>query len=194
MTFLPSVIPPLRRKPHVTEDEAKLIWAAAKKDHVYLLIKTLWFTGLRISEALALTGDSLVNGGPSSYTLIVHSLKKHRGKKEDTVKPDRLPVQSDFGEELRRYIANNKIRPRQRIFPSVRSTYWRQIQKCARDAGVENWRSVHPHSFRHGFVYYKATQGVHPYILSRLARHEDIRTTLGYYEPSDEDLRKAMEL
>ena len=195
MSYPLTIIPSLKRKPHVTEDEAKCIWMQAKKHHVYLLIKTLWFTGLRISEAISLTASSLEIAG-NLYSLWVQSEKKRRNKKhpERVLKPDKLPIPEELGMELSRYITNMKLKPKLRLFPSSRSTYWRQIRACAKKAGIPQWPDIHPHSFRHGFVYYKAQKGVHPYVLSKLARHEDIRTTLGYYEPTEADLRQAMEL
>lgn len=186
---LPAIIPPLRRKAHVTEDEARLIWTTAKKPHVYMLIKLLWHTGLRISEALKLTPNSLIVFA-GDYTLLIETEKRRKTKKHQPVAKDKLPIPADFGEELRRY--SQQYKDNDRLFPAHRSTYFRQIQKCAKDAGIDNWQLIHPHSFRHGFVYHKASQGVHPYILSKLARHDDIRTTLGYYEPSENDLRQAM--
>lgn len=193
MDYPLSVIPSLKQKPHVIEDEARLIWTVAKTDHVYMLIKTLWYTGLRISEALNLKSKDLEISG-YNYTLMVISEKKRRkGKRIINTATSRLPIASDFGEELRRYILSKKLKPSEKLFPAHRSTYWRQIRACARDANITNWQLVHPHSFRHGFVYYKASQGIHPYVLSKLARHDDIRTTLGYYEPSENDLRQAME-
>jgi len=195
MIYLPAIIPSLERKPHVTEAEAKLIWSQAKKHHIYLLIKTLWYTGLRISEAISLTASSLDVSG-NQYSLWVMTEKKRKSKKrpDQVPKPDKLPIPEDLGMELSRYIMNMKLKPKARLFPGHRSTYWRQIRLCAKRAGIPQWQDIHPHSFRHGFVYYKAQKGVHPYVLSKLARHDDIRTTLGYYEPTEADLRQAMEL
>jgi len=168
---------------------------AAKKHHTYLLIKTLWFTGLRISEAVNLVASSLDSSG-NQYSLWVQTGKKRKNKKhpERALKPDKLPIPEELGMELARYITNAKLKPRDRLFLASRSTYWRQIRNCAEKAGIPQWQDIHPHSFRHGFVYYKAQKGVHPYVLSKLARHEDLRTTLGYYEPTEADLRQAMEL
>ena len=56
-------IPSLKDKSSVTEEEAKMIWNAANKPMTAMLIKLLWHTGLRISEALALTTASLQRDG-----------------------------------------------------------------------------------------------------------------------------------
>jgi len=181
----------LKKKPHVTEYEAKEIWLAATKAHVRLLIKVLWYTGFRISEALQITPDRLVKTYPMLYSLLIISGKKRRKPKE-RVLPDEMPIPQQLGIELEEFISDNKLKHNQKLFPSYRQTYWRQIRSCAKKAGLKDWDQIHPHSFRHGFVYDKASKGVHPYVLSQLARHEDLRTTLGYYQPSQDDLRRAI--
>lgn len=190
MTSPYSVIPlpSLEEKPHVTADEARAIWLEANKTHVRMLIMTLWFTGLRISEALSLKSSSVMREG-WDFTLNVFRQKKPK----KSAKPERLPIPREYGLELLDYIKSRGLKGVDRLFPASRSTYWRQIQRCAQKAGLAQWKEIHPHSFRHGFVYDKAKKGVHPYILSKLSGHSQLRTTLSYYQPSEDDLRKAME-
>ena len=182
-------VPSLKDKPAVTEEEAKMIWNAAMKPMIAMLIKVLWYTGLRISEALALTTVSLQREG-MDYKLLVWTEKV--GKVKGQSKPDALPVPHMLGLDLTDYIRQH-CSPGSLLFPIHRSNAWRQIQKCAKLAGLPNWREIHPHSFRHGFIYDKASKGVHPYVLTKLARHRDLKTTLGYFRPTDADLRQAME-
>ncbi len=182
------VIPNLKEKPHVTAEEAKNIWLQASKPEVRMLIKTLWYTGLRITEALTLTKADLKRNG-FDYSLQVWTEKV--GKKKDLSKPDILPIPRDFALDLQDYI-NQHVKGNQ-LFPMHRTTAWRQVKNCARLANLTNWKAIRPHFFRHGFVYDKASKGVHPYVLSKLARHQELKTTMGYYQPSDNDLREAME-
>jgi integrase len=182
-------IPSLKDKSSVTEEEAKMIWNAANKPMTAMLIKLLWHTGLRISEALALTTASLQRDG-LDFKLLVMTEKVGKIKGESN--PDILPIPHIFGLDLTDYI-RQYCTPGSLLFPISRSTAWRQIQKCGERAGLTNWREIHPHSFRHGFIYARASKGVHPYVLSKLARHRDLKTTLGYYRPTEADLRSAME-
>lgn len=189
--FLPSVRGlDLSEKQSVSGEEARMIWLASKKLSVSMLIKVLWFTGLRITEALRLRAIDVEREG-FDFSLMVWTEKV--GKREDS-KPDKLPIQRNLGLELYDYIKTTGIKARENLFKMHRSTAWRQVQRCAREAGLSNWGDIHPHSFRHGFIYDKATKGVPPYLLSSLARHRDLNTTLGYYKPTQDDLRKAMEL
>lgn len=182
--------PNLKEKPHVTEIEAKAIWAEADKSHVRMLIKTLWYTGLRITEAINIETTDVQRNG-FDFGILIKREKQTKGKKQEFQKVELLPVSRDFGLDLYDYIKTEGITGR--LFPANRSTYWRQIQKCAHKAGLANWKEIHPHSFRHGFIYDKAKKGVHPYVLSKLAGHTQLKTTMGYYQPTENDLRQAME-
>ena len=82
-------VPSLKDKPAVTEEEAKMIWNAAMKPMIAMLTKMLWYTGLRISEALALTTVSLQRDG-MDYRLPVMTEKA--GKVKGQSKPYILPI------------------------------------------------------------------------------------------------------
>jgi integrase len=190
-SFLPANID-LRPKSAVTEEEAKMIWLEARKPSVAMLLKTLWYTGLRIGEVLLLRVSDIRRDG-LNFSLTVYTEKLGQGKKLEERKPDLLPIPRSYGLDLYDYIQSQGLKGTDRLFPMHRATAWRQVQACARRAGLPNWRDIHPHSFRHGFIYDKASKGVHPYILSRLARHRELKITLGYYQPTEDDLRQAME-
>lgn len=190
-----TVYPTLEEKPHVTEDEARAIWSSGKQPHIRMLFKLLWFTGLRIGEALQLTPKD-IERRDFDFTLLVHTEKLPKDKKYHKVNAptiDRLPLPRQFGLELMEYCLNENLRSGDLLFPRHRSTYFRQTRICARNAGIERWRELHPHMFRHGFVYDRAKAGVHPYILTKLARHRNLRTTMEYFHPDEGDLRMAME-
>ena len=187
--YLPAVRINLHPKDAVTEEEARMIWLVARTLKLTMLIKVLWFTGLRITEALKLRARDVQREG---YEFSLDVMTEKVGK-QVTSKPDILPIPRLLGLELYDFIKKNGIKPIDLLFPMHRSTAWRQIQISARNAGLPHWREIHPHSFRHGFIYDKAQKGVHPYILSSLARHRELNTTLSYYKPTQNDLRSAME-
>lgn len=185
MTYLPAIYHE-KDYPHVTEDEAKAIWLEAKSKRIRLFIKVLWFTGLRLCEVLTLKASSLKLDG-LDYSLRVIRAKKRKPK------PEELPIPKDLGLDIRDYIDSADLRPSDKLFAGHENAYRYQVRECARRAGLENWKDTHPHCFRHGFIYHKARQGLHPYVVSRLAGHGSLQVTLGYYHPTQDDLRKAME-
>ena len=172
---------------HVSEVEAKAMWSVARKSSIRLLIKLLWFTGLRISEALNLLAKDCRQNG-NDFSLSVTREKRQKDKK-----PEWLPVPRELGYDIKDYINQLDLRPSDKLFNIHRSSAWRQVRLYARKAGLENWQDIHPHSFRHGFVYDKVKKGINPYVLSRLAGHININSTLHYYHPTEADLRQAME-
>jgi integrase/recombinase XerD len=186
MTYLPALY---RQKdyPHVTEAEAKAIWLEAKTREIRLFIKILWFTGLRLAEVLNLKAGNLIAEG------IDYSLRITRVKKRNP-EPEVLPIPRDLGLDIREYIQDADLRPSAKLFSKHENAYRYQVKQCAKRAGIERWQEIHPHCFRHGFIYHKAHQGLHPYLVSRLAGHGSLQVTLGYYHPSQDDLRKAMNL
>jgi integrase len=186
MNLLPSIMGSLKVNetyPHVTEAEAQAIWLEAKSPRVRCFIKTLWFTGLRISEVLRLKAKDLRRSG------LDYSLSIIRSKKRNAA-PEFLPISRELGQALDDYIQAADLKPSTSLFPAHENAYWYEMRECARKAGQENWRGMHPHSFRHGFVYDKARKGVHPYVLSKLTGHSSLGITLQYYQPTEADLRR----
>ena len=46
------------------------------------------------------------------------------------------------------------------------------------------------HSFRHGFAHLMVKKGIDPGTLQRLMGHANVTTTLGYFNPTDEDIQE----
>lgn len=187
MNYLPALPGPrIKEFQHVTEVEAQLIWTEATSPRIRCFIKTLWFTGLRISEILRLIARDLKRNG------LEYSLSITRSKKAKAV-PEFLPIPRELGQALDDYIQAADLKTSASLFPGHENTYRYQVRKLAEKAGLENWRQIHPHSFRHGFVYDKAKKGIHPYVLSKLTGHSSLSITLQYFQPTEADLRQAIE-
>ena len=192
-SYLP--IPATKEFPRISEVQAQAIWLEAKQPHVRLFFKVLWFTGLRINEVLVLKTSNL---RPSGYewNLLVQRLKKWeigRDGKRRRQQAKEMPIARHLAAELHDYITNAKLKLSDKLFPGHENTYRYQLKQCARRAGIENWQEMHPHLFRHGFAYHRVRQRVHPFVLRNLLGHEMLSTTMGYYTPTEEDLREAVE-
>lgn len=187
MTYLPALPGPrIKEYAHVTENDARLIWNEAKSLRVRCFVKVLWFTGLRISEVLRLIAKDL------RRTSIDYSLNITRSKKQKA-QPELLPITRELGQSLDDYIQSADLKPSAPLFPGHENTYRYQVRELAHKAGIENWQKIHPHSFRHGRVYNLASKGTHPYTLSKLMGHSSLNITLQYYQPTEADLRAAIE-
>ncbi len=186
MNYLPALPGPrIKTYAHVTEGEAMAIWTEAKQPRVRCFVKVLWFSGLRISEVLRLKVID-TRRRALTYSLAITRSKKRQAQVE------LLPITLGLGQALDDYVLSADLKPSAPLFPGHENGYRYQIRRCAERAGLPNWKEIHPHSFRHGFVYDKAQKGVHPYVLSKLCGHSSLGITLQYYQPTEADLRQAI--
>jgi len=144
MTMLPA-LPGQRIKvfAHVTGEEARAIWRQCSME-IELFVKTLWVTGLRISEVLRLRTTDLKGDG-REYNLVITRSKKRNAQ------PEVLPIPTELGEDMARYIRTAKLKAGEKLFPRHENTYRYELRQAAKRAGLENWQRIHPHLFRCGF-------------------------------------------
>ena len=75
------------------------------------------------------------------------------------------------------------------MFLFTRNTVWRKY----RSLGEKYLKKpLTPHQFRQGRAYDLARRNHSSYLIARILGHSDIRTTLSYFHPSEEDLRDAL--
>jgi integrase/recombinase XerD len=151
------------------------------------LFMVLVGTGLRINEALAIRARDLIET-MDGFVLIIT-----REKKGENTKPERLPIATELGRTLSLYHKAAKMLPNEKLFPGHPNSYRYQLIQSAKRAGIPNANNVHPHMFRHSFVYDKVAAGTHPLILTQLVGHSSLAVTQQYYAPTESDLRRAME-
>lgn len=80
--------------------------------------------------------------------------------------------------------------PMSRLIPLHRKTLWWIIKQAGKKAGLE---FLHPHVFRHNSITEARKQGVHPFIIKKLAQHSTYDITVSYDEILSDDERGAME-
>ena len=171
-----------RKKPdfeHVTSKDVAKLAAAAASTKTRLLIRTLWATGARISEVLAIRTQDIDHRGAR---VLIRRLK--RRKKLEQVQP--LP--RALVDELQVFIRGNKIKGR--IFKTNRKTAWRTISDLGRKVLR---RSISPKTFRHGMAYRLVKAGKHPLMVSWALGHASMQSTEVYYHPTESDLREALD-
>lgn len=135
-----------------------------------LLLDLLWQTGLRISEALALTSANVdFNGG----VLKAPTLKRRK----PMVRP--IPIKPGLLGELARHIASRKIGEHEPIIGIKRTRAFQIVQRACLAAGIERSRS-HPHVLRHAFAIACVVQGVPVPVLNAWLGHAGLEATLIY--------------
>ncbi len=153
---------------YLTEEEIRQLVDACKKERDRLLITLLFQTGLRISEALALTPASIRNFEGKPAMEIVG-----KGKKLRMVA---LPV--NLKEKLESYAYRAKIEPRMRFFDINRSRAWQILNETREAAGLE--KRVFPHLLRHSDAIIRLRKTGNPKALQYHLGHNSPAMTLRY--------------
>ena len=153
---------------YLTEEEIKQLVDACKKERDRLLITLLFQTGVRISEALALTPAAIRNFEGKPAMEIVG-----KGKKLRMVA---LPV--NLKEKLESYAYRVKIEPRMRFFDINRSRAWQILNEAREAAGLE--KRVFPHLLRHSDAIIRLRKTGNPKALQYHLGHNSPAMTLRY--------------
>ncbi len=141
-----------------------------------MIYRVVLATGLRANELATLTAGSLTFGDSPTVTVAPKNAKNR--------KLEPLPLRREVADALRAYVG---IRPADAlVFPK---TSWadhgtRMMAPDLQAAGIPYKTAdgvVDLHALRHSFITGLARAGVPPQIAQRLARHSDVRLTLGVY-------------
>ena len=155
------------------------------KNQLYLIMKVLAMTGIRISELKYFKVENL----DSNYIKVFNKGKERR-----------IIVRQDLMREIKHYCRDNHIKEGY-IFKSPKiagqmvnvSTIWRQMKKVAGLARVKK-KKVHAHSFRHLFA--QVYLDSFPDCITELADilgHNSLETTRVYTRTSDAQKKMKME-
>jgi site-specific recombinase XerD len=150
-----------------------------------VLFETLWRTGARISEALALTRDSFDLDPRSAYVSLESLKRRGRPRRGKRTKPLRMvPVRDDrFIHLLKTYFASARLRARGRLFPFTRQAAdarLRTLLKRYAAAGRSPSIATSSHTYRHSFAVNCVLQGTPVNILQGWMGHADIESTAIY--------------
>jgi len=159
--------------PNVTEERRALLAARGRSRALVYLV--LGATGLRVGELRALTWGDL----DLDRALVTVPAKVAKSRKEQSI--DLHPIVVAALECVRppTVSAADAIFP-PGSFPNV-ATFYRDLTAAGIAKVGEDRRRVDRHALRHSFVSWLASSGVHPRVAQALARHSDIRLTLGTY-------------
>ena len=163
----------------VSSSDAKRLLRYAKKrkrDDIYLIMKIISTTGIRISELEYFT---------------VESIQKHHFKAFNKGKEREIILTQELARELRKYCRDHKI-TEGKIFTLSIPTIWRQMKNTASDAKVA-LEKVHPHSFRHLFAKEFMEQYNNVLDLADILGHSSLETTRIYTRSTLDEKRKKLE-
>jgi site-specific recombinase XerD len=145
---------------YITEPEYVQLYHAAKHPEYKLLIRLLWETGLRISEALALFYSDIYPDGIN----VLHG----KGDKQRIVH-----TQAPILGELLRYARGHE---RESIFQKIRTRQAANymLKRTAKSAGI--FKNIHNHLFRHSYAINFLKQTGNPFALQAQGGWSDMET------------------
>jgi len=164
---------PKKLMKYLGKTQIEIILDRARKDNRrnYLILLTLWKTGMRNSELISLKKrDIKLERGE----IIIHQGK---GKKDRMI-----PLDPSLGDLLAYHMGDMVLDDR--LFP-ITSAQIRNITH--KYQGEED---VHPHTFRHSFAVHCLLQGMNIRSLQKILGHSDLNTTAVYLDLIGKDIKE----
>lgn len=157
---------------YITEAEVSSMLDKAKKDRYrnYILLLTLWRTGMRNMDIIGLRKRDIIND-----TVVVRDSKGHK----DRV----IPLERELGNLLGLY--TDRLKPKDRLFPISD----RQVRNIVYKYAPEDL-DVHPHTFRHSFAVYCLKHGMNLRSLQKILGHSSLNTTQVYLDIVGKDIKE----
>ena len=167
------------------EEVDRMVDAAGRmprhRDRNQVLVQVLFSTGLRISEALALTPSSIGSVDGIPILTVVGKGRKRR----------RVACPEELLHRLRSYAYTHHVGPEDRVFPIARNSAWRIISQAGRMAGLG--KRVWPHLLRHSYAIEALRQTGNTKALQIHLGHASLPMTMRYLSTlTEEDAVKIM--
>jgi len=190
---------------YLLEPEIKHFFSFVENNNELMLLKLLWITGARITEALLLTPSNFIFGIDSCLMTLPTQKKRKLVKKVDSIDENGIKrinkiydsargvrhiqvfrkneSQGLFIDELRRYIVTNKIGQNDLLFNYTRFQAYRFIKKTQSIAKKNNVSfpfEISPHTFRHSCAMNLVYNNVDERIIQKYLGHSRIENTRKY--------------
>ena len=167
----------------LSKEEVSLLLNAIRHPRYQTLAMVMYGTGLRISEALALTVDDIV--GARGVVIVRHG----KGDKAREAK-----LSQTLYVWLRQYWRATQP-PHPYLFADHRgklpqtSSVRRAIEQAAKSAGIRS--TITPHVLRHSFATHLLEEGTDIRVVAALMGHASIKTTMRYTRVTEKLVRQT---
>lgn len=170
---------------YLIAEEVEQILEAVKHPVVSCFLKTMAFTGMRVSECRNLQTAHI--NFQEGYIMVVNG----KGGKSR-----RIPLNKELAVTLRHYQATVR-QAESPYFFALKSTGQvsaqyvnRLLREATKRAGIT--KHVTSHILRHSFASYLIKKGVHVAVIQKLLGHASLRTTSTYLHVDDTELVEAV--
>ncbi|WP_456342324.1 tyrosine-type recombinase/integrase [Thermovibrio sp.] len=163
----------------LTREEVERVLEVAKErgERDYLMVKTILYCGLRISELLSLTPSNIASHRGRFVLRVVGKGNKERF----------IPLNSSLARELLSYA--EKFKPDERLFPLSYQGAKYVFNRIKERSGV----NLHPHKLRHTFATFLVEKGVDIRVIQAFLGHASPNTSARYAKVRDEVMFKVVD-
>lgn len=156
---------------YLTKEEISNILDHAKRSRYrdYILLLTLWRTGIRNSEVVNLKKQDIQND-----TIII---RQGKGRKDRVI-----PLEPELGNLLGLF--SDRLKQRDTLFDITTRQVRNIVYKYTPDE-----LDASPHTFRHSFAVYCLKNGMNIRSLQKILGHSDLSTTEVYLDIVAEDIK-----
>lgn len=177
-----SHYPKVKRVTFWTREEFGRFIDVVDEPQYHCLFMLLFYTGMRIGEALALTPadiDMEINEIHVNKTLQSSSGQKYTTTPKTPGSNRNILIPDFLVDEMRTFIASRyELEPDECIFTFSRSSIRKAIQRYAKTADV---KQIRLHDLRHSHASLLIEMGFSPLLIADRLGHDSIQTTLNTY-------------
>ena len=189
-----------RIKESVTELEYKKLMSAVRgdesirantKDNLLRAFTILYFTGLRLNELQQMKLShikELLDTGETK--LLLPKTKSERklfaGSEFQKQLKKLFTITADTDLQIKVISKGSSYSKKESIHPLTFIAQVNDVMKSILGTGYTS------HSFRQGLITEMGAKGINAKIISKFIGHSDVKTTMRYINPTDEDLKNAM--
>lgn len=158
---------------YLTKEQVDIILDKARNDNKrnYLILLTLWRTGIRNSELIHLTKRDIdIKQGQ----IIIRQGKGHKDRM--------IPLDKNLGDLLSYHSTDKGLDDK--LFPLSDMSIRNITHK------YQGELDVHPHTFRHSFAVHSLKSGINIRTLQKILGHSDLNTTVQYLDLIGEDIKQ----
>src|SRR3972149_3357215 len=160
----------------LTEDEVFKMFGVAESERDRLLLKFLYYTGMRVNEVINVVKEDIN---------FKENLIRIKAETSKTRREAMQPIPKPLVDELKRTYEFKQNG--EKIFPITKQRVWQIVNYYTKKAKIN--KKVHPHTFRHtyGTHIYEKTQDLGK--VQELLRHQSLSTT-GIYKHLSKELKQ----
>ncbi len=167
---------------YLNKAQIENIFNVCKDIEEEIIIKMLYYTGMRAGELLSLSKRDIVEIDGSLYIKVKGKGGTYRN----------IPVVEQLRIVLIQYFKYHELKYKNtdKLFPFTYNTLYNQLKRIAQRVGLEE---ITPHWLRHSCATELLSQGVDIRVIAEICGHKSLNTTMRYAKVKPQLAKEALE-